>query len=150
VARLTNTHEDTPEDNESDDRNTGTATNERLSESCNNDQNQLETVHLLATDDISEGTEADLTNNGTGGCRELDGGILRSEENTLIVLLVDNTKHDRQEGDTEDVVAVCEETSTSDENGANMVPAERRLVDFSERETTTLVRLRLLAWNTTL
>jgi hypothetical protein len=33
----------------------------------------------------------------------------------------------------------CKETDTGDENGAHMVPAERRLVDLREGETTTLV-----------
>jgi hypothetical protein len=53
--------------------------------------------------------------------------------------VVDNTQHDGQERNAEDVVAVGEETCTSDQNCADMIPAERRLVDFSERKTAALV-----------
>lgn len=56
-----------------------------------------------------------------------------------MVLLVDDTQHNGQEGYTEDVVAVCEETSTSDQNGAYMVPAEGGLVDFGESKTSALI-----------
>jgi hypothetical protein len=54
-------------------------------------------------------------------------------------LPVDHAEHCCYNADGEDVVGISEETDTSDENGANMVPAERRLVDLCEGEATALV-----------
>ena len=141
VTADSNTHQDTPEDNETNDRDTGPTTNERLSKSCDDDENQLKTVHLLATNDISKGTKTNLTDDGTSGGGELDGGILGSEENALVVLLVNDTQHDGQKRDTKDIITVCEETSAGNENGADMVPAKGCFVDLSERKTATFVGL---------
>lgn len=56
-----------------------------------------------------------------------------------MVLLVDDTQHDGQEGHAEDVVAVREETGTSDQNGAHMVPAEGGLVDLGKSKASALI-----------
>jgi hypothetical protein len=45
------------------------------------------------------------------------------------------------ETNCKDVVSIREETNTSDNDGAHMVPAERSLVDLSESETAALVRV---------
>lgn len=49
------------------------------------------------------------------------------------------SQHVRDETDGEQVVGIGEETDTSDNNGANMVPAERSFVDFSESKSTALI-----------
>ena len=139
--QLTNTHQHTPEDDETDDGCSGTGTNERLSKCGNDDEDQLKTVHLLATNDISESTEAYLANNGTGRSGKLDSGVLGSEEDTLVVVLVDDTQHDGQQRNTEDVITVGEETSSGDENSANVVPAKGCLIDLSKRQSSALVRI---------
>lgn len=45
-------------------------------------------------------------------------------------MLVDDTKHNRQKRNTEDIITVGEETGASDENGTNVIPAEWCFVDF--------------------
>ena len=54
---------------------------------------------------------------------------------------VDDTQHAGDQTDSEDVVRIREETDTSYNNGANVIPAKWRLVDLSKRETTALVRV---------
>jgi hypothetical protein len=54
-------------------------------------------------------------------------------------VLVDNAQHDGQQRDTEDVVAVCEESCAGNEDGADVVPAKGGLVDFGKGKTPPLV-----------
>jgi hypothetical protein len=62
--------------------------------------------------------------------------------------VVDDTQHDGEQRDTEDVIAVCEETGAGDEDGADVVPAKGGLVDFSQGEAAALVGvLDVLWWN---
>lgn len=56
-------------------------------------------------------------------------------------MLIDDTQHNGQERNTEDVIAVGEETCAGYQDGANVVPAEGRLVDLGEGKTTALVRV---------
>ena len=54
-------------------------------------------------------------------------------------MLVDDTQHDSQQRHTEDVVAVGEEASPSDQDSTNVVPTKRRLVDLGEGKSSTLI-----------
>jgi hypothetical protein len=115
-----------------------------LSQCSNDDENQLESIHLLATDDIGQSTEADLSNDGTSRSSELDSRVLRGGEGTIVV---DDTQHDGQQRDTEDVIAVCEETGAGHEDGADVVPAKGGLVDFGEGEAAALVGVLDVLWS---
>jgi hypothetical protein len=139
VTTDTDTHEHTPEDDQANDWGSRAGTNERLSESRDNDEDQLKTVHLLTSNDIGKGTETKLSDDSTGGGRELDSSILGSGESALVVVPVDDTQHDGQEGHAEDVVGVREETGTGDQDGAHMVPAKGSLVDLRESEASALI-----------
>jgi hypothetical protein len=125
IECLTDTHEHTPEDDETNNRGAGTGAHEGLGERSNDDEDQLKTVHLLAANNVGEGSESDLTEDSSCGGRELDGGVLRGRQSAALV--VDDTQHDGQERHAEDVVAVREETSAGHENGADVVPSKRRL-----------------------
>ena len=143
VTTDTDTHENTPEDDDTDDGNGRRVRRESLGESCEDDDHEFETVHLLTTDNIGEVTETDLSNDGTTGGSDLDGGVGSLRDLTghlaLGVLPVDDTQHVGDETDGENVVGISEETNTSDDDGANVVPAERSLVDLSESESAALV-----------
>ena len=52
---------------------------------------------------------------------------------------VDVAEHSRDDTDSEDVVGVREEADAGDDDGADVVPAERSLVDFRESEAAALV-----------
>lgn len=144
VTTDTDTHENTPEDDDADDRDSGRVRGESLSDGCEDDDHEFETVHLLATDNIGEVTETDLTKNGTTGGSNLDGsvGSLGDLAGVLLsVLPVNDTKHVGDETNGENVVGIGEETNTGDDDGTNVVPAERSLVNFGKSESATLVRV---------
>jgi hypothetical protein len=105
------------------------------------DENQLQPVHLLAANNVSKRTEPDLADDGSGRGSKLDGRVLGRGEGALVVLSVDDTQHNRQQRHAEDVVAVGEEAGAGHQTGAHMVPAKRRLVDFGQGQTTTLIRV---------
>jgi hypothetical protein len=139
VTTDTDAHEYTPEDDQTDDGSSRAGTDKRLCESRNDDEDQLKTIHLLTSDDISKGAETELSNDSAcRGCK-LDRSILLSGEGSLVVVLVDDTQHDGQKGHAEDVVTVREETSTGDQDGANVVPAKGSLVDLRESEASSLI-----------
>jgi hypothetical protein len=69
----------------------------------------------------------------------MDVAYLRREEHAAVVRLVDNAQHDGQQRHAEDVVAVGEETSAGHQDGANVVPSKRSLVDLGERQAAALV-----------
>jgi len=50
-----------------------------------------------------------------------------------------NSQHAGDEVDGEDVVSISKETNTCYDNRADVVPSKRRLVDFGESESSTLV-----------
>lgn len=137
--RLTDSHNHTPEDYGSNNVDGWALSEKGLGDGSNDDEDQLDTVHLLSAEDISEGSEAELSNDGSGRGGHLDGGVLRSSEFAGVAVLVHNTQHDGQERGSEDVVLIREETDTGDNTGAHMVPSERRLVDLREGQPTTLV-----------
>ena len=61
ITTDTDTHDHTPEDDETDDRYRWRGGRERLSEGCEDDDNQFEAIHLLSSIVISKPAESDLT-----------------------------------------------------------------------------------------
>lgn len=115
---------------------------ESLSDGCEDDDHEFETVHLLTTDNIGEVTETNLTKNGTTGGSNLDGSVGSLGDLAgvrLSVLPVNDTKHVGDETNGENVVGIGEETNTGDDDGTNVVPAERSLVNLGKSESATLV-----------
>nr|POE48707.1 hypothetical protein CFP56_38803 [Quercus suber] len=138
----TDTHEHTPEDDDTDDGDGGRVGGQRLGEGGEDDEDELETVHALTTDDVGQRAKTDLPQDGSTGRRDLDGGVGVGGDHAGLgggVVPVDDTQHGGDKTDGEDVVGVGEETDASDGNGTNVVPAEGRLVDLGEGETATLV-----------
>jgi hypothetical protein len=154
-ARHTDAHKDTPEDDEADNRRPGTGTSQGLSESCDNDENQLKTVHLLAANNIGQSAESELTNDSAGRCGHFNGRVLGCGERALVV---HNTQHNGQQRYADyygvsardsfgpicsakhtNIIRIGEEPSTGHQTGAYMVPAEGCLVDFGEGESAALV-----------
>lgn len=66
MVRRTNTHKYTPEDDSADERKARTSSSQGLGHGSEDDEDEFESIHLFTTNDISENTEADLTNDGTG------------------------------------------------------------------------------------
>lgn len=138
ITSNTNAHDDTPEDDKTDQRGGGRASSQGLGKGSKDDNDKLQTVHALSTDNISQHTKAELTDNGTGRGRQLDGVIAGGRELALAGV-VDDAKHDGEHGDAEDIVRVSEEADTGNNTGSDMVPAKGSLVYLCEGETTTLV-----------
>lgn len=137
----TDSHEHTPEDDGTSNRESSGVRSESLCDSAKDDDDQLETVHLLATNDISEETESKLTNDGASRGSDLDGGVGRDGDlaGSVGFLPVNYPQHGGNDTNGEDVVGIGEETDTSDEDGANVVPAEGGLIDLRERKSASLV-----------
>lgn len=137
----TDSHENTPEDDGSSNGHGRRAGCEGLSDGSEDDDDQFKTVHLLTTDDISEETETKLTDDSSSRGSDLDGSVGGDGDFSRgsRVLPVDDTKHSSHDTNGEDVVGIGEETDTSDQTGADMVPAERSLVNLSERESAALI-----------
>lgn len=107
VTTNSNTHNDTPEDDDTNDGNGWRGGGESLSQDSDDHDNQLKTVHLLTTDNIGESTESQLTEDSSGRGGDLDGSVLRSAHDTWvgsIALEVDDTQHNGEEGGSEDLV----------------------------------------------
>lgn len=60
TATNTDAHQHTPENDDADDREGWSIRGERLSESGEDDQDELQTVHLLAADHVCKPSEAKL------------------------------------------------------------------------------------------
>ena len=81
-----------------------------------------------------------MTEDCTTRCCDLDGSIGGWRNYTLVLSLpVDYTELTSDQVDSENVVCIGEETNTCDNDSSHMVPAERCLVDFSERKSSSLV-----------
>ena len=142
VTTDTDTHENTPEDDDTDNGDGWRAGSESLGEGCEDDEDQFKTVHALTTDLVSSPTETELTDDSTTGGSDLDGGVRvggNLSRVLLCVLPVNNTEHVGDETNGEDVVGIGEETDTSDDDGADVVPTELGLVNLGESKTSALV-----------
>lgn len=95
---------------------------------------------FFAANNIGEETETKLTENSSAGGSHLDRSIRVGWDSSLVGgVPVDQAEHLSGQVDGEDIVGIREEADTSDDDGANMVPAEGGLVNLGESETTTLV-----------
>ena len=76
-----------------------------MSESCEDDENQLKSVHALTTNDISEVTETKLTDDSSPGCGNLDSSIRVGRDRSLgfAVLPENNTHHSSDQIDGENL-----------------------------------------------
>ena len=68
-------HQNTPEDDQTNDGDGWGRGRERLGERSEDNDDQLKTIHLLTTNHIREITETQLTQDRSAGGRDLDGGI---------------------------------------------------------------------------
>lgn len=143
VTTDTNTHQHTPKDEQTDNGHGVRVGRKSLGKSCEDDHDELKTVHLLAADQICENTEANLTDDGAGASRDLDcrvGGFGDAAlAGAMAALPVDYTQHGGDQVDGEEIVGIGEETNTGDDNCADMVPAKWSLVDFGQGKTSALV-----------
>ena len=131
-----NAHENTPEDNSTNDGNTRRRSGQGLSKRRENDENKLESIHSLTTDDICKNTETELAKNSSTRSRNLDGSVGARRKR---IVKVDNTQHSCDQTNGKDIVSVGEETNTSNHDSTNMIPAEGGLVNLGEGETTPFV-----------
>lgn len=99
-------HDHTPEDDETNDRDGWGSRSQGLSECSEDDENEFESVHALATHTIGEVTKEELTENGSTGSGDLDGsiGVGRNGSLGLGVLEEDDTQHSIYQVDSEDLV----------------------------------------------
>jgi hypothetical protein len=105
VAQYSTYHQYTPEDNKTNDRHSRRWRGKRLSESSEDNDHQLQTVHLLTTNHICEVSESELTKNRTTGGSDFDGGVARRRNCTLgdVVLEENYTQHRGHQVDGEDL-----------------------------------------------
>jgi hypothetical protein len=98
-------HQYTPEDDKANDRHSGRWRGKRLSESSEDNDHQLKTVHLLTTNNICEVSETELTKNRTTGGSDFDGGVAGRRNRTLgdVVLEENYTQHRGDQVDGEDL-----------------------------------------------
>ena len=138
-------HEDTPEDQDTGDGESRRGGGKDLGKRGEDDEDELETVHLLTTDNIGKETKTELTNDGTGRGCDLDGSVRVGRDGAglrLGVVPVDDTQHCGDQTDGEDVVGISEETDTGDHDGADVVPAKGGLVDLGESKPSALIWVR--------
>ena len=100
------THQASPYDEDGEDVDGVGLSGDGLAEGGDDDDHELDAVHALATDDVREPTEEQLTDEGTDGGGDFDAEVLVDVE--LAVFVVDVAQHRRGDVDREDVVAaVC-------------------------------------------
>lgn len=115
---------------------------ETYGESGNDDQDQLQSVHFLATQYVGENTEGNLTYNGSSRGCYFNGGVRIGGNKAGLAFSrvpVNDTQHGGDEVDSEDIIGVGEETYACDDNGTNMIPTERSLIDLGKGKTPTLI-----------
>ena len=142
VASDADPHEHTPEDDEADDGHGGRSGRERLREGGEDDEDELESVHLLPTDEIRENPEADLTDDRSSRRGDLDGCIRVGGDRSWLALgvfPVDDAQHVGDQIDGEDVVGIGEETDPGHDHGPDVIPSKGRFVNLGERESSALI-----------
>ena len=50
-----------------------------------------------------------------------------------------DTQHGRHQADSEDIIGICKETNAGDDDGTNVIPAERSLVYLRQSQSSALV-----------
>ena len=107
------------------------------------DDDQLESVHALSTNDIGKSTEANLPEDSPSRSCNLDGRVGTGIDRSWLtgIVPVDDSQHVRHQADSKDIVGIGEEPDSSDDDGPNMVPSERGLVNFGESKSSSLIRV---------
>ncbi len=142
IASNANAHHHAPEDDDAHDGHRRRVGGERLGEGGEDDQDQLQAVHAFATDEVGQPAKADLADDGTARSGDLDGGIGGGRDGAGLALgamPVHDAQHGGDEVDGEDVVRIGEEADAGDDDRADMVPAEGRLVDLGEGQSSPLI-----------
>ena len=138
----TDTHQHSPEDKETNNRDGRRGSRQGLGQRSEDDDDQLQPIHPLTTHDIGKSTEPNLTYDRTSRRRNFDGRIRIGRDVSglaLCVVPVDDTQHGGNQVDGEDIVGIGEETNARHDNGAHMVPAEGSLVDLGESKSSTFI-----------
>ena len=86
VAPDADTHEHTPEDEESDNGYGRRGCGESLSQSREDDDDKLEAVHPLPSHDIGQSAETELADDGPSGRCHLDGRIRTRRDRSRFAL----------------------------------------------------------------
>ena len=68
------THEDSPENNNTHNRHGGGVGGEGLGQRRKNDDDQLQTIHPFTADDICKSSKNNLADNSSAGCSNLPRG----------------------------------------------------------------------------
>ncbi|RUP49682.1 LOW QUALITY PROTEIN: hypothetical protein BC936DRAFT_141818 [Jimgerdemannia flammicorona] len=105
VTTDTKAEEDAPEDDASPDGHGRAVGGKGLPDGGDNDNYQLDTVHLLAAVTIGEIAKEELANHGANRGGDLDGGVdVRGELALVALAVVDIAEHDRDQVDGEEIV----------------------------------------------
>ena len=100
-------HQNTPENERTNNAKRRSVRSERLSERGEDDQNKFEAIHLLTSDLVSQPTEAKLADDCAGGGCNFNGRIGRLWNRSLVAVLpIDRSKHVRHNANGEDVVGI--------------------------------------------
>jgi hypothetical protein len=101
-------HKHTPEDDETSDGNSAGWGRESLSESSEDDDDQLKTVHLLSSNNIGEITETELTKNSSARGSDLDSSIGVGGDRSFGLAIVEenNTQHSSDQVNGEDLYSI--------------------------------------------
>lgn len=113
-----------------------------MSQSRENDDDELQTVHPLPSDDIGQETKTELADDSASGGGDLDRRVRTGGNYSglgLCVVPKDDAQHRRHHVDGEDVVRIGEETDPGHDDGADMVPTKGSLVYFGQSKTASLV-----------
>ena len=116
-----------------------------MGESCKDDEDQLQPVHPLPTDEISSSAEGDLPDDSATGCRYFDGGIRMFWYDARLVVLfprllpVDDPQHGGDQIDREDIVGIGEEADSCHDDGTNMIPSKGGLIDLGQSKTSAFI-----------
>jgi hypothetical protein len=106
--RLTDSHDNAPEDYYANDTKGRRTRSQRLSKRCKDDNDKFQTIHPLSADDISQDTKPKLTNDSATRSSNFDSciGVRRR---TAFPGPIDHTKHGGQKTHCEDVIGICED-----------------------------------------
>jgi hypothetical protein len=136
-------HHQPPEDQHANNGHGGRIGGEGLRKGGKDHDDQLQTVHALPTDLVSQPSKDQLADDVPSGGRYLDGGI-RIGGDLAGILAADllpkgHAQHGGGQVDGEQIIGIGEETNASDDDGTDMSPAERSIVDLGEGLATALI-----------
>lgn len=144
VTTDTDTHNNAPEDQHPDDGHAGGVGGQGLRQGREDNDHQLDAVHALSANAVSQPSKEQLADDGAARGCDLDGSISTGGElasASLGILPVDNAQHGDGKVNGEDVVRVSEKANASDDDSADMVPAELGLVDPGQGDAATFIRI---------